>query len=324
MAGKSFEIGDISVVIPTYNRADELRLTLKSLLKFSKQLNEILVIDQSKTDDTKNLVKSLKNKKIKYLFSKTPSITIARNLGVKNASKSSKIICFLDDDVSIFDNYFPEILRVFNEHPEALAAAAKDPTAWIGKPSKFMNLIRKIFFLGYYEHNMARIVSAYGNTYPINLQKTIAAEWIPGVNMIYKKSVFSEQKFDENLLGYAVSEDTGFSYSLHKKHPNTIFITPYAKLIHRVSQVAREPTARLAYINQVDHFYFNFKCLNRNLAQKLVFIWSLFGISLLRILSLLTLKKSNYFKFKFFFQSLFYCLKNLNKIKKGRVREFKV
>jgi glycosyltransferase involved in cell wall biosynthesis len=324
MAGKSFEIGDISVVIPTYNRANELRLTLKSLLKFSKQLNEILVVDQSRTDDTKNLVNSLKNKKIKYIFSKTPSITIARNLGVKNASKSSRIICFLDDDVAIFDNYFPEILRVFNEHPEALAAAAKDPTAWAahGQQNKLMNFIRRIFFLGYYEHNRARIVSAYGNTYPINLQKTITAEWIPGVNMVYKKSIFKELKFDENLLGYAVAEDTGFSYSLHKRHPNTIFVTPHARLIHRVSQVAREPTARLAYINQVDHFYFNFKCLNRNLAQKLIFIWSLFGISLLRTLSLLTFKKSNYLKFKFFFQSLFYCLKNFDKIKQGRVREF--
>ncbi len=324
MAEKSFKIKDISVIIPTYNRADELRITLKSLLKFSKQLNEIIIVDQSKTPDTKNLVKFLKNKKIKYLFSGTPSITIARNLGVKNSLNSSKIICFLDDDVTIFDNYFPEILRVFNEYPEARAAAAKDPSAWTGKPSKFMNLIRRIFFLGYYEYNRARIVSAYGNTYPINLQKTIVAEWIPGVNMVYKKSVFSEQKFDENLLGYAVAEDTGFSYSLHMKHPNTIFITPYAKLIHRVSQVAREPTRRLAYINQVDHFYFNFKNLNRNIAQRLIFIWSLFGISLLRTLSLLTLKKSNYLKFKFFSQSLFYCLRNLDKIKRGRVREFKI
>lgn len=324
MASKAsnYTIKDISLVIPTYNRANEVKETLKSLGKFSKNLNEILILDQTKTDETKNLVKSLKNKKIKWIFSKTPSITIARNLGVKKSLKSSRIICFLDDDVIADSNYFTEILRVFNENPESIAVGGRDPSAYVGTQSKLSNFIRKIFFLGHYEHNKARIVSAYGNTYPLRLSKIVNAQWIPGVNMAYKKEIFREQKFDENFLGYAVAEDTDFSYRICKKYPNSIFITPYARLIHRVSQVARQPTRKLAYINQIDHFYFNFKDLNKNAAQKLIFIWSLFGISLLRTLNLLTFKKSNYLKFKFFFQSLFYCLMNLKKIKKGKLREF--
>lgn len=319
-----YGISDISVVIPTYNRASELKETLNSLSKFSKSLNEVVIVDQSKTTETRNLVKSMKNKKIKYIFSKTPSITIARNLGVKKSSKSSKIVCFIDDDVTLGENYFLEILKIFNEHPNAKGAAGVDDCAYRrgGFGEKMQMFLKKVFFLGHYTRDKAKIVSAYGNVYPMNPSKTITAEWIPGVNMVYKKEVFDFQKFDENLLGYTVSEDIDFSYRLSMKHPNSIFITPHAKLTHRVSKVAREPTKRLAYINQVDHFYFNFKNLNKTLGQKLIFLWSLFGIFLMRFLLVLTFNKKNYLNFKFFLSSLFYCLTNLDKIKKGRVRDF--
>src|SRR3989344_1625974 len=113
-----YESKDISVIIPTYNRKEDLKTTLNSLSKNVKNLNEIIVVDQSKNQETKNLIESLNSKKIKYVFSKIPSITIARNLGVKKSSKNSKIICFIDDDVSIGKNYFDEIIRVFHEHPE--------------------------------------------------------------------------------------------------------------------------------------------------------------------------------------------------------------
>lgn len=321
-AKKTYKISDISVIIPTYNRPNEMAETLKSLSKFTSSLKEIIIVDQSKDPRTRELVKKYRNKKIRYVFSKTPSITIARNLGVKKSSKTTKIICFLDDDVTLHKNYFNEIIKIFNEHPEAKGVAGKDPTGYTGKESKIINFVKKIFFLGHFERDRARIVSAHGNTYPQKLKKTITAHWIPGVNMVYKREVFNFQKFDENLLGYTVVEDMDFSYRLHKRHPNSIFITPYAKLIHRVSQTARNPKKRLAYINQVDHFYFNFKDFNSTIGEKAIFIWSLIGIFSLRALSLLSFRKKNYYKFRFFLSALLYCLSNLRKIKKGKVREF--
>lgn len=313
---------DISVVIPAYNRPEDLKKTFKSLLKFAKDLNEIIVVDQSKDDLTKKLVKSFKIKNLRYVFSETPSITIARNLGVKKASKKSKIVCFLDDDIVLGENYFSEILKIFNKHPEAKAVAGKSFSA---KPPKLENLLKRIFFLGYLEKESARMVSAYGNTHPENLKKVINVQWLPGVNMAYKKEVFNEQKFDENLLGYTVTEDTGFSYGLYKKHKDSLFLTPNAKIVHRASTVARTPTKRLAYINQVDHFYLNFKQFNSNTREKIIFVWVIFGITLLRTLNMLFKPtKNNYLNWNYFIKSLFYCLTNLNKIKKGRVRDFRV
>ena len=320
-----YKLSDISVIMPTYNRANEVQETLKSLAPLSKDLLEVIISDQSKNNETREIIRKLNNKKIKYLYSETPSITIARNLGVKYLSLKTRIVCFLDDDVTLHKSYFKEILKIFNQYPNAMASAGVDDSSYWNEKKKSLihYVVKKIFFLGHYEMNKARIISAYGNTYAKNLRKVITAEWIPGVNMCYKREVFDEQRFDSNLLGYTVAEDIDFSYRLFKKCPESIFITPRAILKHRASQVERQPTKRLAYINQVDHFYFNFKNLNRTVKEKLIFAWSLLGISLLRVFEFVMLpNKNNKLKLNYFAESLVYCLKNLAIIRAGRVREF--
>ena len=315
-----FGLKDLSIVIPTYNRAKDLGETLKSLMPHLKELGEIIIVDQSRSDETQVLIKKMKNKKIKYVFSQIPAITIARNIGVKKCKKSSKLICFIDDDVDLGENYFSKILEIFNTYKDAKAAAGYFTPEKIGS---FDNILRKIFLIRNLEKNSARIISAYGNTYPKNLTRVINAQWLPGVNMVYKKRVFEEQKFDENLLGYTIGEDIDFSYRLWKKYQDSVFITPFASIKHRASLAEREPTARMAYINQIDHFYFNFKNLNKGFIEKNLFAWSLFGISLLRLLNLVFKpSKNNYLKLKYFFKSLFYCLKNTKMIKAGKLRNF--
>ena len=244
----------LSVIIPTYNRSDDLKTTLNFMTALLKEIKEILIIDQSKDDKTKKLVTSLKNSKIKYYYSKIPSITIARNLGVKYASKTSDFICFIDDDVNLGNNYFQEILKVFRDNPGAKAVGALDNSS--SGENIWNRFTQALFFLRRRTKDKAIIVSPYGNLYPENLNRLINAQWLPGVNMCYRKEVFKEQKFDENLLGYTVAEDIDFSYRLYQKYPTSLFITPFAKIEHRGSQLERTPTEKMAYVNQVDHFYF--------------------------------------------------------------------
>ena len=44
----------ISVVIPTYNRPKDVSQTLKSLVPLASLLCEIIIVDQSKNEDTKS------------------------------------------------------------------------------------------------------------------------------------------------------------------------------------------------------------------------------------------------------------------------------
>jgi len=312
-----YKISDISVVIATFNRTSDLKETLSSL-KDIKKLNELIIVDQSNNKETEKLVKSLKSKKIKYVYSKIPSLTKARNIGVSKVSKKSKLICFVDDDVTFSKNYFQEILNVFNKYP-----AAKGVSAFVQPQKvavkKFENFIKSLFFIEHLENEKVRVISSYGNTYSYRLTGIINSHWLSGVNMIYKKEIFKNQRFDENLKGYALAEDFDFSYRINKRYPNSLFITPFTKIIHRVSTAERYPTEKISYMNQAHHFYLNFKNFNKTAKEKLIFAWSLIGISLLRSLYFLKTRKNiDALKLKFFFKSLFYCLANLRKIRKGK------
>jgi glycosyltransferase involved in cell wall biosynthesis len=316
-----YKISDITVVIPTFNRPKELKETLKSFQDRFKDLKEIIIVDQSKDNTTKKTINDFKSKKLKYEFLKIPSITLARNIGVNKTDKKTKIICFLDDDVNIGENYFEEILKVFNENnAKAVQAYVNEK---IERKIGLKDYIKKFFFLPHYEKDRARIVSAYGNTYPIHLKKVINAQWLQGANMVYLKEIFKEQNFDENLLGYTVAEDIGFSYQLFKKYPHSVYITPFADILHRYSFIERYPERKMFFINQIDHFYFNYKLLNNNFKEKFVFIWSIVGITILRFLNIfIQRKKTSLLEFKYYLESLIYCLRNKHKIKEGRVREF--
>ncbi len=55
----------VSVIIPTYNRADYLRLTIKSVLDQTYNNIEVIVIDDGSTDNTEKVVSSFNDKDTK-------------------------------------------------------------------------------------------------------------------------------------------------------------------------------------------------------------------------------------------------------------------
>ena len=57
----------ISVIIPTYNRKNRLKRSIVSVLNQSFTKIEILVVDGSNNDDTKNLVFELQDSRVLYI-----------------------------------------------------------------------------------------------------------------------------------------------------------------------------------------------------------------------------------------------------------------
>lgn len=89
----------ISIVIPTYNRVKELDALLRSLNPFN--VDEILIIDNSSTDNTEAMVSQhqLQNKSIRFFQVDERSIPKARNYGVHQAKGDA--IIFVDSDMTI-------------------------------------------------------------------------------------------------------------------------------------------------------------------------------------------------------------------------------
>ena len=87
----------ISVVIVTLNRVESLRDTLLSLVRQERQPDEVIVVDNGSTDNTKEVVLDFRDKlNIKYVYEEQRGIPHARNTGIRNATKD--IIAFVDDD----------------------------------------------------------------------------------------------------------------------------------------------------------------------------------------------------------------------------------
>ena len=98
---------EVSVVIPTYNRAGFLRSAIRSVLNQTFQDFEIIVVDDGSTDySAKEVVSEFRDPRIRYIRHEVNrGGSAARNTGIK-ASKG-KYIAFLDDD----DEWLPEKLQ---------------------------------------------------------------------------------------------------------------------------------------------------------------------------------------------------------------------
>jgi len=87
----------VSVIIPTYNQAALLQTALQSVISQTCTDWEAIVIDNHSTDDTKEVVESIHDARIRYVtFSNNGIIAASRNHGIRMAS--GEIIAFLDSD----------------------------------------------------------------------------------------------------------------------------------------------------------------------------------------------------------------------------------
>jgi teichuronic acid biosynthesis glycosyltransferase TuaG len=87
----------ISIIIPTYNSASTLRKALKSIFQQTYKNFEVIIMDSYSTDNTLNIVKEFKSKKIRIMqISKNKRLSYVRFVGITKAA--GKYIAFLDSD----------------------------------------------------------------------------------------------------------------------------------------------------------------------------------------------------------------------------------
>ncbi len=85
----------VSVIVPTYNRADRLEETLRSIISQTYKDFELIVVDDGSTDNTPKVMQSFPG--AQYLaMEKNSGVSKARNLGL--ACAKGQFICFLDSD----------------------------------------------------------------------------------------------------------------------------------------------------------------------------------------------------------------------------------
>ncbi|MCS6821489.1 MAG: glycosyltransferase [Microscillaceae bacterium] len=92
-----------SIIVPTYNRANFIEKTLRSVLNQKYQNFEIIVVDDGSKDNTREIVTNIKSDKIRYFWKENGERGAARNYGMKYAR--GDYITFLDSDDLLYPNY---------------------------------------------------------------------------------------------------------------------------------------------------------------------------------------------------------------------------
>ena len=101
-----------SVIIPSFNRADEIRDLLASIarLDFPRERFEVIVADDGSTDSTEEVVRQAQQKytyPLHYFSQKNQGPGAARNLGMRKAQ--GDFFIFVDSDVTVPPNWLKNI-----------------------------------------------------------------------------------------------------------------------------------------------------------------------------------------------------------------------
>jgi GT2 family glycosyltransferase len=265
----------LSVVICTRNRPDDLAACLASLDGQTRPPEEVVVVDASDDDGPARRVAawagSTRAPRVRVVRA-APGLTRQRNLGVR--ASRGEVVTFLDDDVVLAPGYLAAIAALFAGDPALGGAEGVVETPPLHGRRRLVNACRAAF--GMNTLGRPRGVKRSGfvtyDAWPAAVQ---AVDCLVGCNMSYRRAVLDRFRFDEWYDGYGLGEDCDFSYRASRAF--RLVQTPDARLVHRVSPVARERLPALHEMGRVNHYYFVRKNLPATPRTWLCFAWSELG-----------------------------------------------
>jgi len=131
----------ISVVVPTYNRAEGLLRSIASVLNQTADPDtyELIIVDNNSTDGTTSAVAELVKKeggRVRHVIETKQGVSFARNRGIEEAR--ADVIAFVDDDVQVGDNWIEIIARTFAEQPEFECIGGRVLPTWEAPPPPWL------------------------------------------------------------------------------------------------------------------------------------------------------------------------------------------
>ncbi len=106
-----------SVIVPVYNRVDEVRDLLDSLLAQSARNFELIIVEDGSTEPCDNVVNVAKDHglQVKYFYKSNEGRSIARNYGLERAE--GEYFIFFDSDCVIPPDYFKTLEDQLGKNP---------------------------------------------------------------------------------------------------------------------------------------------------------------------------------------------------------------
>ena len=104
----------VAVVVTCHNYGEYLDECLKSIVHQSRRPNEIVVIDDASTDETRKIAKLWSDWNVQYLRVEHQNVRLARKAGLE--ATNSDLLCFVDADDLLTPDYLRSGMQRFNKH----------------------------------------------------------------------------------------------------------------------------------------------------------------------------------------------------------------
>ena len=269
------------IIIATKDRKHDLFEAIESIEKQTHKPDELIIVDASTNQDLeRELMTDFSNQRISYIHTE-PGLSKQRNIGIR--AGSGEVIFFFDDDVVLERNYINSILKVFenDERGEIGAVMGRIMRRPMSLKVKIKRLIahalNKLFLLD--DSGDGRFKLSGLATHPHHMNQPKYIECLTGCCMAFKREVFANLEFDENLVLYSMMDDYDISKGLLNLGYK-IFYEPAAKLLHKRSPTSRLNKYHIKRMWVVNHYYLFRKYWRQTPLTNVAFWWSIIGMVL--------------------------------------------
>jgi GT2 family glycosyltransferase len=213
-----------SLVIATFERPEDLEITLFSVLAQSRLPREIVVVDSSRDERTSAFAGRWNGPcPLRYRRTGTRSAARQRNEGAALVDEAaSPVIGFMDDDITLYPDACAKVLAIFDADSTAqtggVAVRLEDfqrpePRGWLWWYYRLQ--------AGFSDRTYgARLFGPVINCLPSYTEgegDLVAADWLNSGCVFYRTALFQRERFPA-FEGYSFMEDVHLSARIARTH----------------------------------------------------------------------------------------------------------
>ena len=303
-----------SLIICTYQRPEALSKLLKSVKEQTLYPDQIIVVDGSLDEETKQTLIGYDFKNLEYYLvtNNDRGLTRQRNFGIKKVDTNHLITCFLDDDVVLLEDYFEKLIATYIKYPNTLGVGGyilDDNIEWVNAEQDTINIddfefdgwkrklgsrnvLRKKLgllsdqppgFMPEFSHGLSTgFLPPSDKIYPV--------EFFMGGVSSYKTEVFSKIQFSEYFDGYGLYEDMDFCLRLSKL--GALYVNTAAKLYHYHEASGRPNQFKYGkMVSQNGKYVWKVKYPNPDFSAKLSYYKISFLLAFIRLSNVINIPK---------------------------------
>jgi glycosyltransferase involved in cell wall biosynthesis len=226
-----------SLIIATFERPEELEITLASITAQQRPPRQTIIIDSSRDDRTEALATRWSGKlPLRYEHSDLRSAAQQRNRGARLADPTlDAVLGFLDDDITLYPDTTAKVLRVFETDPDEQTGGVSVRLDEVFRPEPH-GLLWWYYRLqaGFPDRTYGgRLFGPAINCLPCYTESDgdlISADWLNSGCVFYRTAPFLREEFPL-FDGYSFMEDVHLSARIARTH--RLYFHTTARCQHR-------------------------------------------------------------------------------------------